>query len=120
MPSAREGALHAARQAIISNKALRIGAIEAGLPPYIQSKPIVPKIWKPQILSCDMMDDQVAGQDIPDEKTENIGGPEEEKIRDPPKGIQDEVPVSWSGGKRKRQQQEHAIQWLGDKVRYRI
>ncbi len=117
MPIAREGALHAARQLIISNKALRVGAIEAGLPPYIQSKPVVPKVWKPQIY-------QTTGGDDDDSsgsnkvKEDNIDGSGEsiEQLR----GSQTENKVNQSvrrsGGKRKRQQDEHAIQWLGDKV----
>ncbi|KAI0049624.1 ribonuclease III [Auriscalpium vulgare] len=46
-PSQNEGALHSARLRIISNKALLLNADSAGLPPFIQSKPFVSKVWQP-------------------------------------------------------------------------
>lgn len=104
MPNTREGALHAARQKIISNKALRLGAIEAGIPPYIQSKPVVPKIWQPCLYGSE--DDQ------PGESTE---------VTEEGSSVDTVDTTAHSakrplGGKRKRQRDEHSIQWLGDKV----
>ncbi|KAI0321813.1 hypothetical protein OF83DRAFT_1097304 [Amylostereum chailletii] len=46
-PSQHEGALHSARLRIISNKALLLNADSAGLPPFIQAKPFVAKVWQP-------------------------------------------------------------------------
>ena len=46
-PSQHEGALHSARLRIISNRALFLNAENAGLAPYIQAKPLVPKQWCP-------------------------------------------------------------------------
>ncbi|KAH9062879.1 ribonuclease III [Lactarius vividus] len=46
-PSQHEGALHSARLRIISNRALFFNAENAGLAPYIQAKPLVPKQWYP-------------------------------------------------------------------------
>ncbi|KAI9448216.1 hypothetical protein H4582DRAFT_2140361 [Lactarius indigo] len=46
-PSQHEGALHSARLRIISNRALFFNAENAGLAPYIQAKPLVPKQWCP-------------------------------------------------------------------------
>ncbi|THH17944.1 hypothetical protein EW146_g2946 [Bondarzewia mesenterica] len=46
-PSQHEGALHSARLRIISNKALLLNADRAGLPPFIQAKPFVSKLWQP-------------------------------------------------------------------------
>lgn len=118
MPIAREGALHAARQLIISNKALRVGAIEAGLPPYVQSKPVVPKVWKPQIYQTTGGDDadSSGSNKVKEDNIDGSGESTEQNLR----GSQTENKVNQSvrrsGGKRKRQQDEHAIQWLGDKV----
>lgn len=46
-PAQHEGALHAARLRIISNKALFLNIESVGLAPYIQAKPLVPKQWNP-------------------------------------------------------------------------
>ena len=46
-PSLSEGALHIARQKIISNKSLLQNATRVGLPTYIQSKAFAFKSWQP-------------------------------------------------------------------------
>ncbi|KAJ6539259.1 hypothetical protein B0H19DRAFT_1314532 [Mycena capillaripes] len=46
-PSNKEGALHIARQHIVSNSTLFHSCDSAGLPPYIQSKPFSSKSWQP-------------------------------------------------------------------------
>jgi len=46
-PSLSEGALHVARQKIISNKSLLQNATRIGLPIYIQSKAFAFKSWQP-------------------------------------------------------------------------
>ncbi|KAI0035664.1 hypothetical protein K488DRAFT_42913 [Vararia minispora EC-137] len=46
-PSQHEGALHSARLRIISNRALLINGDNAGLPPFIQAKAFVAKLWQP-------------------------------------------------------------------------
>ena len=46
-PSLTEGALHVARQKIISNKSLLQNATRIGLPAYIQSKAFAFKSWQP-------------------------------------------------------------------------
>ena len=46
-PSLSEGALHIARQKIISNKSLLQNATRIGLPAYIQSKAFAFKSWQP-------------------------------------------------------------------------
>jgi endoribonuclease Dicer len=46
-PAQNEGALHVARQRIISNKSLLQNASRAGLPPFIQAKPFTFKSWQP-------------------------------------------------------------------------
>ncbi|TFK75994.1 ribonuclease III [Pluteus cervinus] len=46
-PLQSEGALHVSRQKIVSNKALFHSAMQAGLPPFIQAKPLAIKTWQP-------------------------------------------------------------------------
>ncbi|KAJ7638731.1 hypothetical protein FB45DRAFT_976818 [Roridomyces roridus] len=46
-PANKEGALHFARQNIISNRALFRNFQSAGLPPYVQSRPFGFKFWLP-------------------------------------------------------------------------
>ncbi|KAJ7276292.1 hypothetical protein B0H12DRAFT_1227452 [Mycena haematopus] len=46
-PSDKEGALHTARQQIVSNNTLFHSFYSAGLPAYVQSKPFSPKSWQP-------------------------------------------------------------------------
>jgi endoribonuclease Dicer len=46
-PSLSEGALHVARQKIISNKSLLVHSTRIGLPAYIQSKVFAYKTWLP-------------------------------------------------------------------------
>lgn len=46
-PAQHEGALHQARLRIISNRALLLNGDAAGLPPFIQSKPFISKLWAP-------------------------------------------------------------------------
>lgn len=46
-PAQHEGALHQARLRIISNRALLLNGDAAGLPPFIQSKQFISKLWVP-------------------------------------------------------------------------
>ena len=92
MPGQREGKLNSARGQIVSNKSLHAGALKFGLPPYIQSKPLVTKIWQPFVQDSSKCEDQ---RDVP-------GGEKPAQHR--------------AGGKRKRQLDEQSVQWLGDKV----
>ena len=46
-PTQQEGAMHVARQKIISNRSLLQNAREADVPQYIQSKPFTPRAWIP-------------------------------------------------------------------------
>lgn len=46
-PSNKEGALHCARQQIVSNNTLFHSFGSAGLPAYVQSKPFSFKSWQP-------------------------------------------------------------------------
>ncbi|EKM59649.1 uncharacterized protein PHACADRAFT_114689 [Phanerochaete carnosa HHB-10118-sp] len=62
MPTKREGALSSARGQVVSNKMLHQNAMAAGMPPWIQSKPLVVKLWTPYL---------VARQDAGDVGTSN-------------------------------------------------
>jgi len=46
-PAQHEGALHIARQRIISNRSLLQNATRVGLPQFIQAKPFTVKPWQP-------------------------------------------------------------------------
>ncbi|KIK99243.1 hypothetical protein PAXRUDRAFT_30619 [Paxillus rubicundulus Ve08.2h10] len=54
-PAQHEGALHAARQRIISNKVLMQSADRTGLPQYVQSKPFSHKLWNPPNFTVDSL-----------------------------------------------------------------
>ncbi|KAI0091960.1 hypothetical protein BDY19DRAFT_1027492 [Irpex rosettiformis] len=98
MPGRQEGQLNRARIQIVSNKSLHAGALKFGLPPYIQSKPLVTKIWQPF----------VTGSTTEEEGIELLQSTDATK---------DEKQVKRDkGGKRKRQMDEQSIQWLGDKT----
>ncbi|GJE84689.1 ribonuclease III [Phanerochaete sordida] len=88
MPTKREGALNAARSLAVSNRTLHEHAMTAGLTPWIQSKPMVVKLWAPYILHQD----------------------DAEK-----KGAED-PPDSRRRGKQQRLQDEQGVQWIGDKT----
>jgi endoribonuclease Dicer len=96
MPGQREGALNHARAQIVSNKALRAGALQFGLPPYIQTKPMNTKNWQLCL--------QVSKPDVDEDASMTV----ETEGRGEGKGRRK--------GKRKRQQDEQFMQWLGDKV----
>ncbi len=133
MPSDREGSLHQARQKIISNKALHLGALQAGIPPYIQSKPVVAKIWHPAGYS--QINDGKSTVAAVEIKTEDDGDDgdvvstlQSSVLMDvdtdvghpPPPQDNEESKLRprHFGGKRKKQQKEQSLQWLGDKVYY--
>ncbi|EPQ59279.1 hypothetical protein GLOTRDRAFT_136195 [Gloeophyllum trabeum ATCC 11539] len=98
-PEKREGALHFARQRIISNKSLLEYADSAGLPPFIQSKPFVAKLWQPAPLEAATSPDEASVGNA------SAAGAESNTSVVPPKR-----------SKRKRQQDDQHIQWLGDKA----
>ncbi|KAJ3544007.1 hypothetical protein NM688_g5792 [Phlebia brevispora] len=119
IPSGSEGSLHGARQKVISNKALRTCAIEAGLPPYIQSKPPMPKIWQPRIHQG--ADDQQEARREDNEQDDDEGDTNdvsavEAMLEDAPADAQAEKQQRVAGRKRRKQREDYVIQWLGDKT----
>ena len=165
-PSQHEGALHSARLRIISNKALLLNADRAGLPPFIQTKPFVSKLWQPpnfEVLPPPQVQADPPREEDKSRKVLDDGAPlivvENCDSMEPPRdeyGPLESMQVSaiapgfnetakprgenesasslvppegsaWDGStlpatvpgyrsKRKRQQEEQNIHWLGDKV----
>ncbi|TCD71278.1 hypothetical protein EIP91_011049 [Steccherinum ochraceum] len=91
MPRMKESAIHNARQKIISNRVLYDSGVQAGLPPFIQNKPFIVKIWQPEIL--------VPGSEI----SQSLEGSE--------KGSQ-----AQPKGRRSKQKESQLIQWLPEKT----
>ncbi|TFK55753.1 ribonuclease III [Heliocybe sulcata] len=112
-PQKHEGALHHARQRIISNKSLLEYADSAGLPPFIQSKPFVAKLWQP-----------LDGAIHSDNTRPGPSTVEQQGAANPPSAADrpispaepETVPAKSKRSKRKRQLDEQGIQWLGDKA----
>ena len=96
MPAKKEGALAAARAQIVSNRALHLNAMAAGIPPWIQSRPMVPKTWSPFLPGpCPPAHQQSNRMDVDDADGE--------------KGQSKK-------GKKQKREEEADMQWLGDKV----
>ncbi|KAI0069087.1 ribonuclease III [Artomyces pyxidatus] len=168
-PSQHEGALHSARLRIISNKALLLNADSAGLPPFIQSKPFVSKVWQPPNFNVlpppqsKKVQEEVAEEDVnpgleeameideqatagssrrtpeatevaeteteqataeaaaapadsavPSNEAQETSAPDDTPAQDGADKTDAAKPPKRS--KRKRQQEERNIQWLGDKA----
>ncbi|PFH51437.1 hypothetical protein AMATHDRAFT_3093 [Amanita thiersii Skay4041] len=89
--------IHCTRQQMVNNKSLMQNALEAGLVPYIQSRPFVPRQWKPPNFEV-----------FPDKaypSTLLIGkGLDVSRKKGPNENFPDEI------------QKEETIHWLGDKM----
>lgn len=131
--------MHLLRQRIISNKSLLRNANRCGLPQYIQSKPFTLKVWAPpgfQIyrsqksrdkdLQAENLDQNLEDGELPDDdKTPELNaqkGRDESVIIDDESGqnplgsASSKAPVK-KLSKKKRQENESNVQWIGDKVR---
>lgn len=99
MPEGREAALHTARREIVCNKALYLGAVSVGLPAFMRVKPFLPRVWQPT--------------SPPRSETERPTNTDrnDTNATDPVEGSSKP-----KKGKRKKQQDEQGIQWIGDKV----
>ena len=136
-PSTPEGALHILRQKIISNRSLLRNANRCGLPQYIQSKTFTLKSWSPpgfHVYQKRKAEPQAEGsaQALEDgellnddkapvtreknsvEEDVNIEDRSEEKslgmVPAPNKTPTQKL------SKRRRQENESNVQWIGDKV----
>lgn len=135
-PSLHEGALHIARQRIISNRSLLKNADRSGLPQYIQSKPFTCKTWippnfkvfrppKPIILDDELQDDEpekavppeidLEGQNL--EANVINSGPTETESKTAKETVQPSRAESSVGKEAKKKHIDSNTQKLGDKVK---
>ncbi|OBZ71925.1 Endoribonuclease Dicer 1 [Grifola frondosa] len=102
-PTENEGALHAARQKIISNKALFSCATRIGLPSFVQGKRFVAKLWQPAVPAPEDKDTKATDMENTEESQPQASAADQDK-----------------GGakrpKRKRQQEDQNVLWLGEKT----
>ncbi|KAF8974226.1 hypothetical protein BDZ97DRAFT_3979 [Flammula alnicola] len=82
-PSLTEGALHVARQKIISNKSLLQHSTRVGLPAYIQSKVFAYKAWQPPNFRVYIPPKTPREPDNKSAEQSNAGDKEEERERSP-------------------------------------
>ncbi|KAH7916192.1 hypothetical protein BJ138DRAFT_996390 [Hygrophoropsis aurantiaca] len=114
-PAQHEGALHTARQSIISNKVLFQCADQVRLPQYIQGKPFPHKMWQPPNFTVDR---KAQGDDGQSEGT--LQGSEIQND-----GAENPVAAEDMGkpskpAKTKKYRDDQVAQWLGDKARQTI
>ena len=111
-PAHHEGALHAARQRIVSNKVLMQNADRIGLPQYVQSKPFGHKLWYPPNFTVDPLSlssiaDPAGSGDEIDVTVDVLQGKQDPASQDEDKNV---------FKKKKKLRDENVTQWLGDKV----
>ncbi|KAF8138575.1 hypothetical protein EV363DRAFT_1394017 [Boletus edulis] len=116
-PAQHEGALHAARQRIISNKVLMQNADRIGLPQYIQSKPFSHKVWYPPNFTVDPLSvssiaDPAGSGDEIDITADILQGKPDSVSRDEEKNASNGNVFK----KKKKLRDENVTQWLADKV----
>ena len=96
MPDKKEGVLNAARSQLVSNRELHAKAMAAGIPPWIQSRPMVPKTWSPFLPEpCPPAHQRSNRTDVDEADGERGQGKK---------------------GKKQKREEEADMQWLGDKV----
>ena len=124
-PSQNEGALHIARQRIISNKALLHSAVRTGLPSFVQAKPFAVRTWQPPNFSVSSTAFQRSG-DPADANSEERQ--QQEPLRDAATvrmqdgvaqtcGSMDVMPRDKFS---RRRQDDHDTHWLGNKVCFAV
>jgi endoribonuclease Dicer len=127
-PSHSEGALHTARQRIISNKSLFQNARHVGLPAYIQAKPFAPRQWHPPNFVLNQLSrapdnkatqGPTSGDDVEDSQSMDPAGisstdPAPQRSFSQRETQTATVPAKKPNKKNKKQMEE--TQWLGDKV----
>lgn len=127
-PSHSEGALHTARQRIISNKSLFQNASRVGLPAYIQAKPFASKQWHPpnfKLSQTNRVPDSKIIQDTAGDSIEDsqaivsvgesfMGLPERSSSRHETSV----EPTPAQNPKKRSKKLLEDIHWLGDKVTY--
>ncbi|KAH7922454.1 hypothetical protein BV22DRAFT_656663 [Leucogyrophana mollusca] len=110
-PAQHEGALHTARQRIISNKVLFQSADRASLPQYIQGKPFTYKMWQPPNFIVQSVGAQTEkGAKVPASK------PRETEAEHAATSREKTPPDAAKPAKKKKYQEDQVTQWLGDKT----
>lgn len=132
-PTQQEGAMHVARQRIISNRSLLQRARESDVPQYIQSKPFTTRTWVPYNFkivkkvrepdgteATTSVGDGVSGDSkdgTGEEHIENTGSGDgaPDTVPDTEAATPAEIAARANAGK-KRRWEDTRVQWLGDKV----
>ncbi|KAF8897452.1 hypothetical protein BD779DRAFT_1608060 [Infundibulicybe gibba] len=120
-PIKTEGALHMARQKIISNLTLLHASNSIGLPPFIQSKPFTIRAWRPPNFIAPL---PPRGSGETSHHPDGEGKPNTEGADNPealrPKRLTDNNAKSLknkdSRRSRRKKHDEKPLQWLGDKA----
>lgn len=117
-PALSEGALHKARQHIISNKVLTQCALSIGLPSYIQGKTFSYKLWQPPNFTVQDLSLQHLGRSNDLTSSSGNGGMAIDTMTQAPvNDINASAMHSTSQSKMKHKAPDDNItQWLGDKV----
>lgn len=116
-PALSEGALHKARQHIISNKVLTQCALSIGLPSYIQGKTFSYKLWQPPNFTVQDLSLQHLGRSNDLTSSSGNGGMAIDTMTQAPVNDINASMHSTSQSKMKHKAPDDNItQWLGDKT----
>lgn len=117
-PALSEGALHKARQHIISNKVLTQCGLSIGLPSYIQGKTFSCKLWQPPNFTVqDVSPQHLGGSNNVTSSSGNGGIANDTKTQPPVNDTNSSTTQLTSHSKTKHKAPDDNItQWLGDKV----
>jgi endoribonuclease Dicer len=124
-PSQNEGAMHIARQRIISNKALLHSAVPTGLPSFIQAKPFAIRTWQPPNFSVaptpfhasgDSADvNPISLEEGSQHRADANDGCMQDVATQAPGQTEDEQETP-RGKSLRRRKDDHDTHWLGNKV----
>ena len=122
-PAQNEGALHIARQRIISNKALLHNAARTGLPSFIQAKPFSLRMWQPPNFEVAPIPTGINAGRLWDTNLNTTGGgdapPQHDAQISMGQGGSDNTLEEVSDQltkKHKKRRDDQSTQWLGNKV----
>lgn len=116
-PALSEGALHKARQHLISNKMLKQCGLTIGLPSYIQGKTFSYKLWQPPNFTVQGVQHSGRSNDVAlsgGDMEINTSESEKQTLVDDP--VIQLAPLSQST-RRSNTHDDSITQWLGDKVK---
>lgn len=118
-PSQHEGALHATRQHIISNRSLMQSADRTGLPQFIHGKPFSYKMWHPPNFTIDPLASLgTVEHGTVGNESNVVTGYDHTHCSLPGAAFEPQNSATSSNQRltRKRSHDDSVIQWLGDKV----